>query len=68
MSLTRAMPHRSALDRRRAATCPKCEAGPYEPCRRWIAERYTTFTEGLVQGEGRWKYLKTLHVERKAPR
>lgn len=68
MSLTRAMPHQSALARRRAASCSKCKAGPHELCRQWIPERYTTFSEGLVQGEGRWKYLKRLHAERKAPR
>lgn len=62
-----AMLHRTAAARRRAVGCPKCEAAPHEPCRRWLPERYTTFAEGLVQGEGRWKYLKNLHTERRAP-
>lgn len=61
MSLARAMPHRTALDRRRAVGCPNCGAEPHEPCRRWVAERYPG-----ADGEGHWKYRKTLHPERRA--
>lgn len=65
--LAKAIPHSTALERRRTVPCPKCGANPHEPCRRRIPERYTTFNEGTVQGEGRWKYYKTLHPERLDP-
>jgi len=45
-------------------TCPKCEAGPAQPCRRWIAGR----VKGHDIGGGQWKRLKGVHGERQNKR
>lgn len=52
------------LNQRRAWPCPKCAAGPGQPCQR--------FTGGRIDGEpvdgGYWRAIKGFHPERKAGR
>ncbi|MFG2059685.1 hypothetical protein ACGFI9_37305 [Micromonospora sp. NPDC048930] len=44
--------------------CPKCEAQPWKPCRRWISGRIC----GEDIGGGYWRTLKQVHAERKQQR
>lgn len=45
----------------RSRACPKCEAQPGRPCRRWVGGR----VRGHDIGGGYWKPLKNVHDERK---
>lgn len=45
-------------------SCPKCEAEPGKPCRRWIGGRIG----GEDVGGGYWRPLKKVHDERRRSR
>lgn len=46
--------------------CPRCPAGPYAKCQRWIGENYTVARE-VFRGEGRWSPTQSPHARRVSP-